>query len=246
MRNAVRFHRAAVAVAAGALAGGAAMGAVSDGAQGPPRPPAPHEAAGTRVADHTATLVQQALADTSGEIAYQRTAITRDGAPVMATEVWVAPDGTTRFESFSPSGSPVVDETFDRSGQGRVIDYGRHAWWGTPSPMGIAMTDPHQIASDLANGVMHVNGTSIVSGQAVTELAGRPPRMPGSTVDVVISAVDDLPMSSTSHEPGGLVGRTTYRWLPDVPANVAELGTTIPGGFAHLVAPPQGVPGNRG
>lgn len=190
--------------------------------------------------------MQQALADTSGEIAYQRTTITRDGAPVMATEVWVAPDGTTRFESFSPSGSPVVDETFARSGRGRVIDYGRHAWWGTSSPTGIAMTDPHQIASDLADGVLHISGTSTVGARAVTELAGRPTGMPGSTVDIVISAVNDLPMSSTSHEPGGLMGRTTYRWLPDVPANVAELGATIPSGFTHLVAPPRGVPGNGG
>jgi len=198
------------------------------------------------VAAHTGHVVltssvSNALADVGNDISYVHAVVTHGSTVVADSSTWVAPNGSSRVESFDAAGEPLVDETISNTGSAQVIDYTRQAWWTLSSSEKLAAVDVQGMIGDLQSGALKAGGDVTVNGRTELELTGSPPELPtGSTVTLLVDPSTDLPISATDVEPGATI-QEQLSWIPVTSQNKAQLSAVVPAGFVHLSSPPTGI-----
>jgi hypothetical protein len=262
--RAIRARRripGAVAVVAVAAAAVTAVALISSGSG--PGPAKPGPATSASAAAHTTAYVVSHVARALDAMPENTVVFTRQ-TTVPATsgnniDTWRDEAGTSRMETFAPSGQPAADSAITFSGPVTgltrtvtVVDYQNKTWWRASSFYGngnvpaTAWTcsnvgtddlnfNPHEMAAQLRTELSCGDLKIVASGGPTVELSGN---FNGSgTLTYWVNATTYLPFRFTAAR-GGPTLQMNLRWLPPTAANLALLNVPIPAGFTQV--PPPG------
>jgi hypothetical protein len=179
-----------------------------------------------------------ALNGLGDNVIYERAVVTKGdkySEPGQAAlyERWLAADGSSFRLLVTIDGRPVVDLSRDRVAD-VFVDYRTHTYHAFPGvepsdPKYDDVLTPDEIRQGLADGRITVAGPATVNGKAAVKLHYEGSKVSPS-MDLWVDATTYLPVrwqwlqeSSTPFD---------VTWLPPTPANIEELTTEIPDGFA--------------
>jgi hypothetical protein len=190
-------------------------------------------------AAHVMESTTSALDGVLDDVVYERAVVTEGDkyskpGEEAVYERWLAADGSTFRLRVTVAGQPVVDLSRD-SGADVFVDYQNRTYRAVPgSEVSPGEQDdvwtPKEIQQAIAHGEITVVGPEEVSGKPAVKLhaAERKGSVP---MDLWVDATTYLPVRWQWQQEGSSPFDVT--WLPPTPANLAQLTTVIPDGFAE-------------
>jgi hypothetical protein len=241
------------AVAAAAVAAVAVANPGGTGAKPAATPESPSSSSSVRNA------VLAAFDANAGDMAYAHVVITTRGEPTMVVDLWQSPSTVatgTRVHRRSRITfgdrlqqdvgmiwtEPAGSSAYKKRVTGELIDveYDSKTWSDqkATSITSAPVYGADQVRKEIAQGYLHVDGPTTVSGKKAIKLSLQ--GVHGNTSTVWVDASTYLPIKSVSQSSGRTTQTITtdYQMLPSTPSNMASLNVPVPAGFTRTATPP--------